>query len=177
MMRNVRFYVRALSAVLAFCTAISAAPSSWEPRVVQHREAYPQVYDCQGDTQTNLYASTAFKTRHSRFFTELADSMRMLENSLSDTLGKKYMVIFLRVGSSGKVDSAAVAGCDSIQDSALSALQARLCSWHFANAAQQRLIVLQDLNVQQKYTKSFYQRNRTKVWIGAIILAALIFFL
>jgi hypothetical protein len=166
-----------LITLIAFCAVIFGSPSILSSRTPQHREAYPQVYDYDGDSTLNLFTSTAFKTRHSRFFVELEDSTRKIELSLSDTLGKKSMIVTLRIDSSGRVDSVAIAGCDTTKDVGCKALYTKLHTWSFANALNQRLLVVQELNVPQKYTKSFYQRNKKKVWFGGIILGALLFFL
>jgi hypothetical protein len=156
---------------------IYGSPSILSSRAPQHREAYPQVYDYDGDSTLNLYTSTAFKTRHPLFFLELEDSTRSIEQSLSDTLGKKHTIITLRMDSSGRVDSVFITGCDTTKDAGCKVLQAKLHQWRFSHAASQRLLVVQELNMSKKYTKSFYQRNKKKVWFGGIILGALLFFL
>lgn len=170
-------YLLALVAMTAVCAPYSGtnAPAG-ERHGLFHEETYPQVFDCSDSTMQNLYRSTAFRMRHSRFFVELADSMRRLQRGLADTGGKKYAVLSFRIDKTGKVDSLDVKCSDSSSCSMKDRLQARILSWRFVFSPSQRLLVIQDISIAQVYSRSFFERHRIPVIIGLIGLGVLLAF-
>lgn len=167
-------YLPVLIAMIAVCTPYKKSATA--PSGLFHEETYPQVYDCGDSTMQNLYRSTAFRMRHSRFFIELADSIRVLQRGLSDTGGKKYAILSFCIDKTGKVDSLDVRCGDSSSCSMKERLQARILSWRFVFSPSQRLLVIQDISIAQVYSRSFFDRHRIPVIIGLIGLGILLVF-
>ena len=167
-----------MSLVMTAAVVLYAGLSTWAPRAAAHKGAYPQIYECPGDSTANLYASTSFKTRHTRFINELADSIRAFQKQMPDSLRMRCPVIALYIEPSGKVDSAVVSCGGIVADSMRNAMQTTLLSWHFLHSSERRILVLQDIDEHKRYTGNFYKSHRKMVWVGgAIILGALLFFL
>lgn len=164
-------YLATLMAVTAVCAPYSGTTA---PSGLFHKETFPQVYDCGDSTMQNVYRSTAFKMRQSRFFVEFADSIRQLKRGLSDTGGKKYAVLSFRIDKTGKVDSVDVRCSDSSSCSMKDRLKARMLSWRFVFSPSRQLLIIQDISIAQLYSQSFFKRHRIPVIIGLVGLGVLL---
>ena len=169
-------YLATLVAMTAVCAPYSGTNTPAGERKSFFQETYPQVFDCSDSTMQNVYRSSQYRMRHSRFFVELADSMRRLQRGLADTGGKKYAVLSFRIDKTGKVDSVDVKCSDSLSCSMKDRLQARILSWRFVFSPSQRLLVIQDISIAQVYSRRFFERHRIPVIIGLIGLGVLLAF-
>jgi ribosomal protein L44E len=137
------------------------------------------IIDCSDSANVNVYGSSAFRTRHSRFLNELADSLRRMKRDLSDSGGEKRAaraILSFRIDKTGKVNDVVVNCADSSDAALKDALQARALSWRFVYYPSLPLKVIQDIRITGRNPQGFFGRHRIAVIIGLIALGVLLFY-
>jgi hypothetical protein len=169
-------YPLLLTLIFSFSIAIASPPTTAKGGFFG-RESYPKVFDLNDAKQTNLYASTAFRTRHTPFFNELSDSLRSLRAIFSVDSLKITAVYSLWVNEKGAMDSVRVECPDTAKASVVGTLHDRLLKWHFAATLSGSCLVMDAVTTEQSKTESFLHQHRKKVLYGALIavVALLIF--
>ena len=157
---------------IAIVAPVMAAASGKAPRPASS----PQVYDLGETKKVNLSISTSFRTRNTRFFNELSDSMRSLRSGIADTQ-RAGATLSLWVGESGKIDSSRVECSDSSCYRIERALHDRLQTWRFTSSPPGKLLIVQDFSTGPTKSEGFFKRHRTKVLVGSALLVGLLIFL
>jgi hypothetical protein len=162
---------------MTLCAVVTiGSPVTAEGGIVPRVESYPQVYDLSETKQANLYISTSFRTRHTRFFNELSDSIGSLRGAIADT--ERVSAIFsLWINDSGKMDSVRVACSDSSKSRIVKVVHDRLQTWHFATSPSGKYRILQDFVSGPTHVEGFLRKNRKKVFYGSLIVLGILFFM
>jgi hypothetical protein len=138
--------------------------------------SYPQIYT-PDDTLMNLAYSTAFKIRYQRFLNELYDSTHSFKSDFTDSLHAR-IIYKIWVSETGAVDSVAVKCPDSLDEPIAEEIKKHVSAWQFYNAPAEKLKIIQDLGATRKSSeKSFLDKNRNALLVGAGLFVLLLLFL
>jgi hypothetical protein len=169
-----------LPVFFAFMTLCASSRSSAPAGGFLHKEVYPTIIDCSDSISVNgsvnVYTSTAFRMRHSRFLNEFEDSLRSMKRGLPDSGGEKRAILTFCIDKTGKVHDVSVECADSSDTVFKEALKARTLSWQFVFPPSFSIKVIQDIRSTGRTPSGFFGKHRIAVIIGLIAVGVLLLY-
>ncbi|MDD5675679.1 MAG: hypothetical protein PHC61_16035 [Chitinivibrionales bacterium] len=106
---------------------------------------YPQIYETTDEKKSNLYTSSVYRQKNARFIRELEDSVGRLQKDYRDS-GMRTIIAFVKVHSSGAVDSVALQTPDTLDTLLLNKTRERILGWKLSFHPPDPVLFVRDIN-------------------------------